>query len=210
MASAENEDGSVLVDGFYLFEPERFSMPFYVLSEKLRQLNDYCFNQLISSESKLLELTDQRTAAMARKDSWAEEFDYLDDQIPMWEDNVAVIGKAVPVVLLCSFVEWGVKFLTKEFCGSIPRKTIRGLSDVEFLLRYLEQNSQLRLGVTSDLMLPINSFRAVRNSFAHGQWESVATQLSAISLRASFQAVSALFERIEEAAWLSPWGEITP
>jgi hypothetical protein len=206
-ACIEDEDGNLLVDGFYIYQPELFSTTFFLLFDKLAQLNDYCFNQLISSETKLFELTAQRATAIARKDIGAEELDYLDDQLPIWEDNVAVVGKAMPIVLLCSFVEWGLKFVTQEFCGQVPRKTTSGISDFKFLLHFLQQNSQLRFDSTGNPILSIDSFRKVRNAFAHGQWDSLATQLSAISLRSSFEAVSQLFERIEESAWLGPWGE---
>jgi hypothetical protein len=206
-ACIEDEDGTVLADGLYLYQPQRFSTTFFLLFDKLRQLNDYCFNQLISSEVKLLELTTQKAAAIARKDGGAEELDYLDDQIPIWEDNVEVVAKTIPIVLLFSFVEWGLKLVSKEFCGSIPHKAARSISDFEFLLRHIQQNSPLQLDITGDLIPAINSFRKIRNAFAHGHWESLATQLSAISLRTCFEVVSRLFQRIEESAWLSPWGK---
>jgi hypothetical protein len=205
-ACIQDEDGKLLADGFYVYQPERFSATFFLLFDKLAQLNDYCFNQLISSETKLRELAAQRTTAIARNDVGAEELDYLDDQLPMWENNVSVVGKAVPIVLLCGFVEWGLKLVTKEFCGRVPRKSASRISDFEFLLHHLQQNSPLPLDITGDPILSIDSFRKVRNAFAHGQWNSLATQLNVISLRACFEAVSQLFERIEESAWLSPWG----
>jgi hypothetical protein len=70
-----DESGNILVDGFCIYQPELFSETFFLLFDKLAQLNDYCFNQLISSETKLRELATQRSSG------------YLDDQLPMWKDN---------------------------------------------------------------------------------------------------------------------------
>ncbi|MEB5483806.1 hypothetical protein QMA69_04160 [Burkholderia pseudomallei] len=89
-ALVEDEKGKALADGFYIYQPKRFSDTFFLLFDKLRQLNDYCFNQLLFSEKRLRMLAGQRSAAAAQEHCGAEELDYLDDRIPMWEDNVEV------------------------------------------------------------------------------------------------------------------------
>lgn len=198
-------DAAPGINGFYIYQPERFSNTFFVLFEKLRQLNDYCFHQLIASEGKLRELTGQRSQALERAGTLAQELDFLDDEIPLWQDNVTVISQAVPVVLLCSFVEWGLKRVIADFGGNVPRKTGRALSDIQFLLEHLEQQCGLPLGPAQGPIQVIHELRPVRNAFAHGQWQTVHTQLARISLREGFTAVSSLFQHIEEEAWMSPW-----
>ena len=54
----------------------------------------------VSSEAKLVELAARRDRATARRHVYAEEFYYLDDQIPMCEDNVEGVAKAIPIVFL--------------------------------------------------------------------------------------------------------------
>lgn len=200
----ETPEGEVVVDGLYLHQPERFSMLFFSVFDKLRQLNDYCFHQLVSSETRLRELMEQRSAAEANKNSSAEEFFYLDDEIPVWTDNVGVTARTVPIVLLCSFTEWGLKLVVKEFCGEVPRKTSSSMSDIESLLDHLRR-SPLQVEVEAELIGAVGTFRRMRNEFAHGHWGALATQLETLSLRACFEVVSEIFMRIEEAAWSGPW-----
>ncbi|VVE42561.1 hypothetical protein PIN31009_04196 [Pandoraea iniqua] len=207
-ASAEDENGNALADGFYIYQPERFSSTFFLLFDKLRQLNDYCFDQLLSSEGRLRMLTAQRSVTDGRS-RCASELDWLDDEIPMWEDNIEVIGRATSIVLLCSFVEWALKLVTRELCGAIPRKRDRSMSDFESMLHHLRHNAGLNLSVDEASVGTVHAFRAIRNSFAHGDWATLAEQLDAVSLRTCFEAVARIFQCIEESAWQSPWGELS-
>lgn len=200
----EDAEGAVVADGLYLHQPERFSELFFSIFDRLRQLNDYCFHQLIASETRLSDLMEQRSEAAAKKRGSAEELCYFDDEIPAWEDNVGVVARAVPVVLLSSFTEWGLKWVAREFCGEIPRKTIGSMSDVEWLLDCLRR-SPLQVEVGAELIGAVGAFRRIRNDFAHGHWETMATQLEALSLRYCFAVVSQLFILLEEAAWSGPW-----
>lgn len=202
----EDEEGRVLADGFYIYQPERFSDTFFLLFDKLRQLNDYCFNQLLSSERRLRALASQRDEVAVQGHCGAEELDYLDDQIPIWEDNIEVIGRATSIILLCSFVEWGLKLVTRELCGAIPRKRGRSMSDFEFMLHHLQHNGGLHLNVDDDSVGVINMFREIRNAFAHGDWATLNEQLDSVSLRTCLEAVARIFQHIEESAWQSPWG----
>lgn len=201
-----DDDGEVLADGCYVYRPEYFSETFFVLFDKLAQLNDYCFHQLITSHERLDDFFAQREAVLKDKNSAAEDFDYLDTQIPMWEDNVEVVTRASAIVLLCSFTEWGLKLVSQELGGAVPRKTSRTMSDVQFLLDHLKHGCALHLTIPDDVLAVVDSFRVVRNSFAHGHWARVREQLDAVSLRDCVQAVSLMFEHIEHAARRSPWG----
>ena len=205
----EDDDGQILVDTFYLYDPERASMLFFPLFDRLRQLNDYCFSQLVSSEQKLAELMVQRDAAMAQRYGGGEELAYLADEIPLWEHNVAVIAKANPIILLCSFVEWGLKEVVKDICGLVQNKTGKNISDFEFYVNFLKKECALDLNIEEYVIEQINAFRRVRNSFAHGKWNLLEGELADISLRSCFDVVSTLFEKIEKAAWNSPWGTVT-
>ncbi|CRD63383.1 hypothetical protein [Stenotrophomonas thermophila] len=206
-ALVEDEDGTLLADGFYLSEPQRFSDTFFTIFDKLRQLNDYCFNQLLASEARLRSLTSQRTSTAANKNCRAEEFDYLDDQIPLWEDNVEVVGRTTPIILLCSFLEWGLKLVAKELTGVVPRNRGHAISDFEFLLKYIREKAGLTLVIDAELTDNVHVFRDIRNAFAHGQWVALSERLDGIPLRVCFETVAQVFQRIEEAAWQSPWGE---
>ncbi|MFU5804200.1 hypothetical protein [[Pseudomonas] boreopolis] len=207
-ARVDDEEGKTLADGLYLSQPERFSNTFFTIFDKLRQLNDYCFNQLLSSERRLRSLTSQRISIAANVYYGAEEFDYLDDNIPMWEDNVEVVGRTTPIVLLCSFLEWGLKLVAKELTGVVPRNRGHATSEFEFILKHLRNNAGLSLFIDAELIDNVHVLRGIRNAFAHGNWTTLKQRLDEISLRICFETVSRIFECIEEAAWRSPWDEI--
>ena len=204
----EDENGNVIADGFYLSQPERFSHTFFTIFNKLRQLNDYCFNQLLASETRLCSLTSQRVSSAANENGTAEELDYLDDQMPMWEDNVEAVARTTQVIHLCSFLEWGLKLVAKELTKVVPRNRGHAISDFEFLLQHLESKAGLLLAIDAELIEYVHVFRGVRNAFAHGQWTALNERLDGISLRVCFESVARIFQSIEEAAWQSPWGEI--
>src|SRR5690606_15059935 len=162
---------------------------------------------LLASEARLRSLTSQRTSTAANKNCRAEEFDYLDDQIPLWEDNVEVVGRTTPIILLCSFLEWGLKLVAKELTGVVPRNRGHAISDFEFLLKYIREKAGLTLVIDAELIDNVHVFRGIRNAFAHGQWAALSERLDGIPLRVCFETVAQVFQRIEEAAWQSPWGE---
>jgi len=196
----EDEHGRTLADGCYLYRPVRFWEPFWFLFDKLGQLNDYCFNQLVASEGKLTKLQYQQAIASGDASCGAEALDYYSEVIPGWEDNVATFMRASPLILLASFTEWGLKHLVSNLFGHVPKKTDRSMSDIRFLLDHLVR-SGLMLDEPESLLAPIGTFREVRNNFAHGNWDSLTEQLQGICLRDAFVGVSNLFEAIEEAAW---------
>lgn len=200
----EGDDGQLLADGTYIYQPQRFSETFFVIFDKLHQLNDYCFHQLLTVGTRQYDLVQQRISALARSGTGAEELDYLDDEIPRWEDNLKIVTQATSLILLCSFVEWALKRVAKDLHGCVPRKTLRSMSDMEFLLQHLAQ-AGLHFQLEPELLGTLDGFRNIRNAYAHGDWAHVAEQLNGLSLRACFEAVSQVFACLEEAAWGGPW-----
>lgn len=200
----EREDGHLLADSSYIYQPERFSKTFSVLFDKLRQLNDYCYQLLLSVEERWTDLNQQRASAIACSDTGAEELCWLDDVIPHWDDNVKVVTHATSAVLLSSFLEWGLKRIAKDLNVDIPRKSGRGMSDVKFLLLQLKQ-SGLNIQLDPKIDKAIDNLRSVRNSYAHGEWDQVEKKLTKISLIECFKVVSELFVHLEKAVWDGPW-----
>ncbi|WP_438764980.1 hypothetical protein [Kushneria sp. TE3] len=187
-------------DGLYIYQPDRFWQPFWVLFNKLGQLNDYCFNQLVASETKLNELRAAYDCAVENKASGAEVFDFFSEEIPIWEDNIATFAKATPIVLLASFTEWGLKHIVESLFEDAPKKKERGISDIRFYVRYLV-NYGVEINNVDELILQVDEFRVVRNNFAHGKWSKLEEDLHELSLKKAFTSVSKLFEEIEDAAW---------
>ena len=196
----EDEVAGSIADGFYIYQPDRFWEPFWVLFDKLGQLNNYCFNQLVASEAKLSELQAEYDRAVEDKTAGAEVFDYLSEEVPAWEDNVVTFAKAAPIVLLASFTEWGLKHIAITIFGDVPKKKERGISDIQFYLRHLI-HCGLEVKNTNELLSRVGTFRSIRNDFAHGKWNELERDLQELSLREAFTSVSAMFEAIEDAAW---------
>lgn len=195
-----DENGVVLVDGTYLYYPEQFWSIFFELFDKLHQLNDYCFNQLIASEAKLGEFVSRERLALENQSTSAEELDFYSEQIPFWENTSSVFSKAMPIILLSSFSEWGLKFLLTRLFGNVPRKLDRSISDIQFYLNHLIV-SGIDVPNPEGLMAPINTFRRVRNDFAHGRWHELDCKIDNLSLRDAFSNVSMLFAEVEKSAW---------
>nr|CDQ36646.1 hypothetical protein BN993_06155 [Virgibacillus halodenitrificans] len=189
-----------IADGFYIYQPDRFWEPFWEVFDKLGQLNNYCFNQLVASEAKLSELQAEYGRAVEEKNAGAEVLDYLSEEVPAWENNVATFAKAAPVILLASFAEWGLKHIAITLFGGGPKKKERGMSDIKFYLLYLV-HCGLEVENTDEILSRVGMFRSIRNDFAHGKWNELEVGLHALSLREAFKSVSAMFEAIEDAAW---------
>jgi len=199
-SDVEDEVSGSVADGFYIYHPDRFWEPFWMLFDKLGQLNNYCFNQLVASEAQLSELQVEYDRAVEDKTAGAEVFDYLSEEIPAWEDNVVTFAKAAPIVLLASFTEWGLRHIALTLFGAVPKKTERGMSDIQFYLRHLI-HCGLDIKNTNEILSRVDTFRSIRNNFAHGKWNELESALQELSLRDSFASVSAMFEAIEDAAW---------
>lgn len=196
----EDEVSGRIADGLYIYHPDRFWEPFWVLFDKLGQLNNYCFNQLVASEAKLSELQVEYEHVVEDKTAGAEVFDYLSEEVPAWENNVVIFAKTAPIVLLTSFTEWGLKHITITLFGAGPKNTEHGMSDIQFYLHHLI-HCGLDVNNTNELLSQIGVFRSIRNGFAHGKWSELEGDLQELSLRKAFTSVSALLEAIEYAAW---------
>lgn len=205
---AQDSSGKILADGDYIQMPERFSDCFWVIFDRLGQVNDYCFQQLISSEAKLKDLENERKDLGSGKLplECASQLDYLDEAIPNWTHNVNVIAKSSILIVLSSFVEWALKRVIQEFLGEVSRNQMGGKSKIDSYLLLLNKQ------VFSDMTIPaktkyiLDSFRKSRNEFAHGDWETLENTLSSINLREAFESVSELLFLLEEHAWSSEWG----
>lgn len=206
----ESSRGEILADGRYIYEPDRFSTLFFAIFNKLQQLNDHCFYQLLSFHTRQDDLATLRDAAINDFTMGAEELIYIDEKVDALENTTQVAIVATSTVLLCSFIEWGLKLVANEMCGPKPQRRDRSLNQIASMLHHIEQHGRLELHIDPDQLLFIGTFRKIRNAFAHGDWERLGGQLSSTFLRTGFEAVSGIFQAIEFAAWQSPWGEARP
>jgi uncharacterized protein YutE (UPF0331/DUF86 family) len=190
----EDQDGNVVTSNDYLYMPERFSECFWVLFERLNYTHDYCLHLLISSEEKLQQI---------REDE--KEYPDIEDHY-YWEYNVDVISKSNVLIVMSSFIEWGLKRVLIELVGSIPKKENRKTSDIEHYLACIKSEILMDLEIPQETRNNLNTLRKLRNKFAHGEWDKIEPLLVDLTFKETFSAISDLFYRIERLAWESEWG----
>ncbi|PWW29758.1 hypothetical protein DFO74_1575, partial [Chromohalobacter israelensis] len=135
----DDEAAGSNADGFYIYQPDRFWEPFWEVFDKLGQLNNYCFNQLVASEAKLSELQAEYGRAVEEKNAGAEVLDYLSEEVPAWENNVAIFAKAAPIILLASFAEWGLKHICRVPDDRIAYRSYPLLAARELLQQFIRE-----------------------------------------------------------------------
>ena len=115
------------------------------------------------------------------------------------------------VVMLSAYTEKSLKVLCSSLSSDENPKPKKnpGESKIAAFLRFLRKDCSI------DFDEPATSFqireecRKVRNSFAHGDWDTLKDLVKEINLREAFRAVSDLLYAIEDAAWESPWGVVS-
>ncbi|MCW8880271.1 MAG: hypothetical protein OQJ89_09005 [Kangiellaceae bacterium] len=192
----EDQDGKVVASSDYLYMPERFSECFWVLFERLNYTHDYCLHQLVSSEEKLRQL---------RED--AKECPDIEDHY-YWEYNVDVISKSNVLMIMSSFIEWGLKRVLKELVGSIPKKGNKRTSDIDHYITCIKSEALIDLDLAPRAKSCLNALRKLRNKFAHGEWEKIEPLLKDLTFKEMFTCISDLFSQIENLAWESEWGNV--
>ena len=190
-----DKDWNVIASNDYLYMPERFSECFWILFERLHHTHDYCLHQLIESQNKLEELIEET------KENPDSEGHYY------WEYNVDVVSKSTVLVVMASFIEWGLKKVLKELTGSIPSRTNKSISNIEHYISGIQNLALNDLKLSQELSFKLEMLRKLRNKFAHGDWDQIEEILKEIRFKDTFKAISDLFEEIEQLAWSSPWGE---
>lgn len=116
-----------------------------------------------------------------------------------------VISKSTVLIIMSSFIEWGLKRVIKELVGSVPSKT-KKISDIEHYISCIKSEVLPNLELSIELTSKLNALRKLRNKFAHGEWDLIEPLLKELLFKESFAAISGLFVSIENLAWDSEWG----
>lgn len=192
-------DGLPEYDGCYLFMPGEYLEPFYLISEKLCALNNFSFSQLVAARALLNLLKLEYVKAEKDKSSEAELLDILSDDSQQWEELNRTVVIAVPILMLQSFVDWGLKMVVRNCTSKTFRRPDRRRSEILQLLDFLQSEwvIEIKRDEWTDQALFI--LGNARNKFAHGDWEEFSDISTSHSLRDWFRAVSLLFEAVEKA-----------
>lgn len=209
MEPGSSPDNDIEIDRYLYFS---FTPPLDGIVTRLAQLNDFCV---------LLQNHSQRTGDELREE-W-HEYDsgrkrdldvtgedlsgiattVLELQMDDWGYINRVIVRATCFVLLVAFLEKTLKALCGRYASTSPAtKRIKSESTVNFLLTRLREDAHLQFETPEPLIEVLDTIRAIRNDFAHGDWDAVELKAGEIGLRDAFRAVSELLYRIEDGVSL--------
>lgn len=209
-----------VVSPSYLFQTESCLVDFVVIQEELEQLHDYCLLCTNAAAAKLRDLDRELIGYKRGKivadevigDITPEVIDGLEHfQIPQWQDTQSFLVTAMCLVLVSALLERGLKMLCTSFApsGKIPPKEKKGVSKVETYIGFLQNECKLNFREPDSSIHIREDFRKIRNNFAHGDWDNVRRDVPDCSLRAAFEAFSALFSEIEMAFQLHEAANVT-
>jgi hypothetical protein len=197
----------------YLFEAEGNSQPiFYGVTEEMAQLNDFCMLCLDATSSHLAKLKDAARRYSNREEivehpDFGDVTDMAEDglreiEIPRWKDTEEFMVRAMCLVLLSAFLENSLKAIAKVLRppDAPPFKRKGAGGEIDAVLSYLRSSCGLEFVEQEASRTIREKCRAVRNSFAHGQWEKVRKSLADVSLPEAFLAASQLFRSIDQAS----------
>ena len=196
----------------YLFEGKSGRLEFVLIETEFNQLNDYCVLCLTQTLAKLNELrTELDTFETGKEHLVDPDFgdvtgDYVWSlsalEIPTWEENYSFIAKAMCLILLSFFTEKSLKSLCTSLApsGRSPKRR-RGESKIGAYVRFLKKECGFDLAEPREFIDVRENCRGIRNSFAHGDWDDIKTEVSGTELAKAFQTVANLLYIIESEAY---------
>lgn len=201
-----------------LFKTNSGIVEYVVIQEEFQNLFDYC---LLIQEKTLEKLKSikKESEKYQKEPNKTYEFDGIifnnqdlmqgltDFEIPNWED---ILGFTVPmnqILLISILLEKSLKSLCSEYCPnnnsdlyggykvSIRKKKQK--STISSYIKYLEESCEIKISIDRTLDYLDQNLRKIRNSFVHGDWESVNEYAEKIDINKVFISTSVLFQEIE-------------
>ena len=193
----------------YLFQTLSGRIEFVVIDTEMAQLNDYCVLSLNETARKFHELeNDVKNYRQGIERIVDAEFGEITQdvimgleqfEIPIWQDNYFFVSKAVCLILLSTFLEKSLRSLCIAFSqdGRLPRQR-GGESKISMYITHLKNVREFNFSESNEFIELREECRKIRNAFAHGDWDSVRSEIVTVSLHQSFSAVTSLFHILEE------------
>jgi hypothetical protein len=192
---------------------EDCAAPFCEVHRNLARLNDYCLVALHAfhhEEHSAKAYFDDLAAALAdhSRELAAEDKQWLGpaeielgretDQHP-WSEAATCLGPSMCVALVCFFLEFNLLETCRIVGGGGKVKIPPGQSKVASCIRFLKEDCGLAIQLSCEVSASLDTYRKIRNAFAHGEWEECRDEISRIDLQDVFHTVSRIFLDIESA-----------
>jgi hypothetical protein len=193
----------------YLFRSTTGNDIFLDVQREIAKLNDFCvvLDEGLKTHSTISEKDSYVPDPFGGAYKKRKDDEYFTDVEGYWADDVGVLfGPASSCVLLYLFV---IKFLrdlnicyneynyTRWLKSSKKKNRKPELVElIELLQVRLNKNFHVLDDGATKILL-IDRLRSIRNSFMHGDWESVDEMLVGVNLVLSFKLVSDMFSKIE-------------
>lgn len=201
-----------------LFRTDSGIVEYVVIEEELNNLFDFCILLQESTLQKINNLSDN-CKKHEKEPNKIHEFDGIsfnnndiihgikDFEIPSWNGILEFTVPMNQILLLSILIEKSLKSLCAEYSPNNDSKyygdyniKIRKKSQestINSYIKYLEKNFGIE-NLSDTTMEYLNqNLRTIRNSFVHGDWDTIEKYSSKIDINEVFISASTLFYNIE-------------
>ncbi|EKB1967641.1 TPA: hypothetical protein NKA96_004452 [Vibrio parahaemolyticus] len=164
------------INGLYVYQPTSLPFePFYEISQKLEQLNNHIFLQLCATTNRFEYAQDATSDSNYTQIEWSLYKEVADQNLESWDYNLKVLSLVNPIILISTFLEWALKRLLLVCCDVHKFKAPKGKSNIDAMLEEIINKLGLQVEIPQSFQEKLDSYRFIRNKFAHGEWDQIGT-----------------------------------
>ncbi|WP_300181576.1 hypothetical protein [uncultured Aliivibrio sp.] len=186
------------IHGTYVYQPTKYPIePFYEISLKFKQLNDYIFLQLCATTEKFEHAQGEVNDPFYINVDWCLDKEISQNNLDSWDYNLKVLSMVNPIILISTFLEWSLKRILKEYSGISKFKVPGGKSNIDAILEKIISDHDLQIEIPKEFQSQLDNYRHIRNNFAHGEWLKI-TAIEDGDIKKYFIHVSNLLKALED------------
>lgn len=164
------------INGLYVYQPTSLPFePFYEISQKLEQLNNYIFLQLCTTTNRFEYAQEATRDSNYTQIEWSLYKEVADQNLESWDYNLKVLSLVNPIILISTFLEWALKRLLLVCCDIHKFNAPKGKSNIDAMLEEIINKLGLQVEIPQSFQEKLDSYRFIRNNFAHGEWDQIGT-----------------------------------
>tara|TARA_R110001606_G_C15213970_1_gene633220 strand:+ start:78 stop:752 length:675 start_codon:yes stop_codon:yes gene_type:complete len=201
-----------------LFRTNSSIVEYVVIEEELQSLFEFCILLQESTIEKINNLS-ENCKEYEKEPRKKHEFDGIefnnidiihgikDFEIPSWNKILEFTVPMNQILLISILLEKSLKSLCAEYSlkndskyygeYEVKIRKKNQQSTINSYLQYLEKNCEIEIPIDETLEYLNQNLRTIRNSFVHGDWNSIEKYSHEININDIFISTSILFEKIE-------------